>query len=200
MDPNCPPINEENFKSHDWIDFYGDVQEDILVNAPDTRGKEIVIRMKVGSDHAGDEVDRRSCTVFMIYVKMVLIAWLSNKKATAEKSVFGSEFVTMRHGFETLCGLRYKLHMMGVPINSPTYIFEDNMSVIFNTYRTEYQLGEKSNSICYHAVREAVAMVKCMTTHTPTLMSFADLLTKVLYGRKRRRLVNGIYFYIYEYN
>ena len=158
MDPNCPPINEENFKSHDWIDFYGDVQEDILVNAPDTRGKEIVIRMKVGSDHAGDEVDRRSCTVFMIYVKMVLIAWLSNKKATAEKSVFGSEFFAMTYGVETLFGLRYKLRMMGVPIDRPTYIFGENMSVIYNTSRPESQLKNKLNIICYHAVREVVAM------------------------------------------
>ena len=74
------------------------------------------------------------------------------------------------------------------------------MSVIFNTSSPESQLGNKSNSICYHDVQESVAMGKCMTTHIPILLNFADLLTKVLYGSKRRMLMNGIYFYFYEYD
>ena len=105
----------------------------------------------------------------------------------------------MTHGVETLRGLRYKLQMMGVPIDGPTYIFGDNMSVIFNTSRPSSQLKKKSNSVCYHAVREAVAMKECITTHIPTLLNFSDLLTKVLYGRKRKNLVNGILYDLYEY-
>ena len=43
MDPNYPPINEDNFNSHYWIDFYGDVQEDIPVNTSAPRVKGVVI-------------------------------------------------------------------------------------------------------------------------------------------------------------
>ena len=50
-------------------------------------------------------------------------------------------------------------------------------------------MRKKSNSICYHAVREAVAEKECLTTHIPTALNWADLLTKVLFGNKRRRLV-----------
>ena len=107
--------------------------------------------MMLDSDHAGDEADRRSCTGYMIYVNMALIDWLSKKQATVEKAVFGSEFVAMMHGVETLRGLhyklRYKLRMMGVFIDGPTYVYEDNMSVIFNTSRPESQL--KKNQILY---------------------------------------------------
>ena len=39
----------------------------------------------------------------------------------------------MTHGVETLRGIRYKLRMMGVLIDGPTYAYGDNMSVIFNT-------------------------------------------------------------------
>ena len=74
------------------------------------------------------------------------------------------------------------------------------MSVVFNTSRYESQLKKKSNSVCYHAVRESVAMGECITTHIPTLLNFSDLLTKVLYGHKRRNLVDGIMFDIYEYD
>ena len=107
----------------------------------------------VDSDHAGDETDSCSRTGYMIYVNMALIDFLSKKQATVGKAVFGSEFVAMTHGVETLCGIGYKLRMMGVFIDGPTCVYGDNMSVIFNTSRPESQLKKKSNSLCYHSVR-----------------------------------------------
>ena len=90
--------------------------------------------------------------------------------------------------------------MMGVPIDAPTYIYGDNMSVIFNRFRPESHLKKKSNSVCYHACRESAAMGESITTHISTLLNFSDLLTKVLYGQKRRNLVDGVMFDIYEYD
>ena len=54
--------------------------------------------------------------------------------------------------------LSYKLRIMGVPIDGPTYMFCDNMSVFYNTTALESMLKTKSNAIAYHAVREAVVM------------------------------------------
>ena len=82
-----------------------------------------------------------------------------------ESAVFGSEFVTMKQGMEASQGLQYKLRMMGVPIAGPTYAYGDNMSVIHNTQHLESTLRKKSNSICFHAVREAVAMGELLTGH-----------------------------------
>ena len=106
----------------------------------------------------------------------------------------------MTHGVETLCGLRYKLRMMSVIMYGPNYVYWEKISVIFNTYRLASQLNNKSNSACYHAVRESVAMGESTTTHIPTLLNISYLLTKVLYGQKRRNLVDGIMFDIYEYD
>ena len=77
-----------------------------------------------------------------------LIDWLSKKQATIESSVFGSEFIAMKTGVEALRDIRYKLSMTGVPLTGPTYIYGDNMSVIYNTSRPEWTLKKKSNSIC----------------------------------------------------
>ena len=88
------------------------------------------------------------------------------KQATIETSVFGADFVAMKQGMECLRGLRYKLRMMGVAISGPSYIYGDNMSDIHNTQRPKSMLKKKSNSICYHAMREAVAMGECLT-HWP---------------------------------
>ena len=115
-----------------------------------------------------------------------------------EGAVFGAEFVAMNQGVEALRGIRYKLRMMGVEVPGPTYVYGDNMSVIHNTSKPTSCLKKKSNSICYHFVREAVAAGECLTTHVPTLKNWADLLTKVLSGEKRRLLVRGVLYDIYD--
>ena len=89
---------------------------------------------------------------------------------------------------------------MGVEILGPSYIYGDNMSVIHNTPKPEAILKKKSNSICYHFVREAVAMRECLTSHIPTGKNVADLLTKVLFGSKHRDLVAAVLADIYHYN
>jgi hypothetical protein len=54
----------------------------------------------------------------------------------------------MKNGIETTQGLHYKLRMMGVTIDGPTYVDGDNMSVVHNTQRPESVLKKKSNAIC----------------------------------------------------
>ena len=73
------------------------------------------------------------------------------------------------------------------------------MSVVHNTSKPESTLKKKSLSICYHAVREAVAMGECLVAHIPTRNNLADLLTKILSGNGRRRLINRFMFDIYEH-
>ena len=98
----------------------------------------------------------------------------------------------MKHGIENLCGIRYKLRMMGIPIKGASYVYGDNMSVVTNVSKPESTLKKKSNLICYHAVREAVAMGEALVAYIPTKKNLADLFTKVLYGQARRFLVSRI--------
>jgi hypothetical protein len=148
FDPTYPTIDHSKFQDHDWKSFYGDVKEPKPIDAPEPRGKAVDIRMFVDADHAGDKRVRRSRTGFFIYVNSALVMWMSKKQATIETSVFGSEFVAMKQGIETIRGLRYKLRMMGVPLTGPAYVYGDNMSVIHNTQRPESTLKKKPNEIC----------------------------------------------------
>jgi hypothetical protein len=138
--------------------------------------------MFVDNNHAGDKVS--------LFFNYSMIDWLSKKQSTVETSVFGAEFHRMKHGIENLHGICYKLRMMGVPIKGPSYVNGDNMSVVTNVSRPESTLRKKSHSICYHAVREAVALGEALVAHIPTKKNLADLFTKVLYGQTRRFLIN----------
>ena len=168
-------------------------------NAPDPRGKSVDLHMWVDSDHAGDKMTRLSCTGYFIFLNTALIDWLSKKQATIESSIFGSELIAMKTGVEALRGIRYKLHMMGVLLNGPTYIYGDKMSVIYNTSWLESTLNKKSNSICYHAVREAVASGECLTTHCKTGENYSDMMKKFLYGQKKRDNVARILYDIWDH-
>jgi hypothetical protein len=53
--------------------MYGDVKEMIPSDAPIPRGKEVDLRLFVDSDHAGEQLTRRSWTGFVIYLNMAPI-------------------------------------------------------------------------------------------------------------------------------
>ena len=103
----------------------------------------------------------------------------------------------MRTGLETVQGIFYKLHVMGVPLETPTFIYGGNMSVMHCTYKPETMLKKKANSVCYHYIHEAVATDKCRTGHIGMHENCTDVATKPLpKGNKRDYLVGKIqYFY-----
>jgi hypothetical protein len=201
LDPSYPEVDLSFFNDGaDWKNFYGDVKEPLPPNMPKPRGKGVVLRLFVDSDHAADKLHRRSRTGFIVYLNCAPIIWYSKQQGTIETSVFGAEFVAMRTGFEATRALRYKLRMMGIALEEPTYCYGDNMSVIYNTQRPESTLKKKSNSICYHFCREAVAMGEVMTAHVRSEDNPADICTKIIPGGiKRDRIVDRIlYYYNYQ--
>jgi len=156
------------------------------------------MRAFVDADHAGDTVTRRSITGFLVYLHMAPIFWMSKKQTSIETSSFGSEFTTMKQCTEYIRGLRYKLRMMGIPCEGPTFIFGDNQSVLCNTSIPDSTLKKKSNSIAYHFVREGCARDEWRTVYVNTHLNPADLLTKPLKaGEKRSSFVRIILHHIF---
>jgi hypothetical protein len=177
---------------YDWVDFYGEVEEAIPANLPTPRGYTVQTTEFVDSDHAGDVISRRSRTGVLIYVNSAPVIWYTKKQGSIETSSFGSEFTAMKTGMELAIGLRYKLRMMGVPLDGPTRVRADNMSVVNNTSRPESQLKKKSNSIAYHFCREVVASKAAFVTYEPTATNLADMLTKSHDNVTRSRLASSV--------
>jgi hypothetical protein len=147
FDPTYPDIDLDSFSSFDWTEFYDGVTEAIPTDMPKPLGKKVDNQMMVDSDHAGDKQIRRSCTGFLICCNMALIIWLSKRQPNIETPIFGAEFVAMKHGIETLMGLRYKLGMIGVPLTGPSFIYGDNKSQVTNSSRPESSLKKKCHLI-----------------------------------------------------
>ena len=117
---------------------------------------------------------------YLIFLNGYPIYWFSKKIPKIDTSTFEAEFCAMKQATEYIWGLRYKLRMMGLFFDEPTYVYSDNQSVLANTYSPASQLKKKSNSIAYHFVREGVSRDEWRTTYVNTHDNTADLVTKPL--------------------
>ena len=149
----------------------------------------------VDSDHAGDCVSRRSKTGVLIYCDSSPILWHGKKQTSIETSSCGSEFSAMKTGIELVEGLRYKLHMMCVGLDGPTYVRADNMSVVHNSSNPASQLKKKCHSVAYHYTRERCSSGVCCVSYIPSARNLVDMLTKSQPGEVCRRLTNQVLFY-----
>ena len=128
----------------------------------------------------------------LIYLNRAPTIWFSKKQNSVETASFGSKFTALKIGVELINGLRYKLRMMGVPIDGHAHVRADNMSVIHNTTAPESTLKKKSNAIAYHYVRENVAADVCRIAYESSATNLADILTKTQSGPEQKRLAQMI--------
>ena len=188
MDPCRPRFDGSKFQECDWSEFYPEAEELIPPGAPRALGKAVVMSCFTDADLAGCLETRRSHSGIIIFCNRAPILWFSTRQTTVETSTFGSEIIALRIAIEMIEGLRYKLRMMGVPIDGPTSVFCDNESVVKNTTRPESPLKKKHNSVAYHRAREACAAGVIRIAKQDGKTNIADLFTKLLDGPKLKDL------------
>ena len=202
MDDTVPYFERSRFADCDWGEFYPDAKEIDPPDTPEALGESVTMTCYVDADHAGCQVTRRSHTGVIIFVNRAPILWFSKRQTTVETSTFGSEIVAMRIAVEMIEGLRYKLRMMGVPIDGPcgtkygptnvcgpTNVFCDNESVVKNVTRPESPIKKKHNSIAYHKAREAIASGIIRVAKEDGSTNIADIFTKRLPTETRKFLL-----------
>ena len=155
---------------------------------PKPLGKLVELTMFVDASHAANVVTRQSRTGVLIYVMSAPIVQFSKKQNLIKTSSFGSEFMALKTAVELLEGLRYKLKMMGVPIDGYCYNFVDNNSVVKNASCPESTIKKNSNSIAYHYTRAKTAANILRVDWVNTDMNASDILTKIHTGPKRDQL------------
>ena len=198
LDPTYPNIDEKMFERRNWSSFYGDTQELKPEGMPKPLGHEMIIRAFVDADFASDQVSRRSRTGFIVMLNMAPVYWISRKQSYVETSSFGSEFCALKQCCEYLRGLRYKLRMMGIPVENPCFVYGDNQSVLWNTTMPESTLKKKTSSVAYHFVREGVSMDEWRTTYINTKENPSDIMTKNMpAGINRYRKVRMVLYDIF---
>ena len=90
----------------------------------------------------------------MIFLNGAPIYWNYKKKTSCETSSFGCEFCAMKQATEYVKGFCYKFIMMGIPVEDPTFIFDNNQSVLANTTMPKSMLKKNTQIIAYHFLQE----------------------------------------------
>jgi hypothetical protein len=181
-------------------DFYLDVRgEPIPPRVPEPRGNAVQINMFCDAFHASCLSTRRSTTGIIFFINGAPITFYSKMQNTIESSTLGSEFFALKIVIEMNEALRYKLRMMGIPCNRPTYIMGDNQSVLANASVPDSTLKKKNQSIAYFFVREGSARDEWRLAYVKSELNEADLLTKQLpHGEKRKSFVRNLLHHIFR--
>ena len=111
-----------------------------------------------------------------------------------KSSTYGSELVVARIATELILELRYMLRMLGVPLDGPSLMLGDNMSIALNTIVPSNVLKKKHLGIGYHRVRESIAAKVLRYAHVRSEENLADILTKPLANLIFHSLVRPILF------
>ena len=172
-------------------EFYPDAEESIPLNALEPLGRAIQINCFVDADHAGNLVTRRSHTGIIIFLNMAPISWYSKRQNTVESSTYSSEFIALKTAIEQIMALRYKLRMLGIPLEGPARIFCDNEAVYRNASDATSTLKKKHQSIAYHLSRHSVAASIVIIYKEDGETNLADICTKGTLSKEKRKFLRG---------
>jgi hypothetical protein len=191
----CPSRAVSTITRHDtWSEFYPDAGEELPYDMPEPLGDTMTITCFVDADHARDQTTRRSVTGIILLLNNTPLVWISKRQKTVETSTYGSELVAARIATELILEIRYKLMMLGVPIEKTSLMLGDNMSVILNTTLPSSVLKKKHNACAYHRVREAIAGRIIDFVHVRSEDNIADVLTKPLGSVAHHRVCKDYMF------
>ena len=156
------------------------MRETMPPDAPKALEKWFLIGEFVDTDFSGNKVSSISSIGLIVFLNGAPVYWLSKKQSACDTSYFGSECIAMKQCCEYLKGLRYKLIIMGIPLNNPYFVYGDKKSVLWNTSVLEYTLKNKTCSVEYTYFRQGVSLNVWRTTYINTKENSSGKLTKNL--------------------
>jgi len=163
-----------------WSEMYPDAVEDIPKDMPKPKGRAATMTTFVDADHARDKVTCRSVSGVLMLLNNTPIQWVSKRQPMVETSTYGSELIATRIAIDMNIEMRYKLRMLGVPVEEPGLLLGDNMSVVLNTTIPSSPLKKKHLACAYHRIREAIAGGIVEYAHVTSKENMADIFTKPL--------------------
>ena len=143
-----------------------------------------ILQMYVDSDYATDVDTRRSRAGYLIYLNGNLISYrscLQPGKADIATGTCEAEYKALSLALKELTWIRMVLDTMGIDIETPMMIWEDNQATIKLCENTSATKRTKHIDISHHFIREFYDEDLIDIKYIPTGGSqTADILTKCL--------------------
>ena len=169
--------------------------EDTPSNAPMAKGNPVRTTTYADANLLHNLVTGRSATSILHFFNQTPVDSFSKRQNQVESATYSSEFMAAQQAVEQIIDLRYTLHMLGVPIEGPSWLFGDNKAVVTSSTNPHSSLNKHWNAISYHKVREPVAGIIIRFEHILTDQNPADILTKSVPWHKAHVHVEPLLFW-----
>jgi hypothetical protein len=150
------------------------------------------IHVYCDADYAGDLDDRRSMSGLLVSMAGCTIYWRAKKQGGVTLSTMESEIVSMGTAVQYNAYIVALLDDLGIEVESPSIIMEDNQSAIAYTKNAKNQSKARHIGVRFHYIRENVKDGKIEVVYCPTQKMLADIFTKRLPTDQFEYLRNGI--------
>jgi hypothetical protein len=117
MDHRLRDMEQFDYKDFDWERYYPGARthSELMPLALGNRPSDILRRR--GVCDGSDRDDQQLASLYLSTERRYSL--VPKRQATVETSTCGSEFTALRIAIEKVEGLRYKLRMMGLPMDGP---------------------------------------------------------------------------------
>lgn len=140
---------------------------------------EEVLKVFTDADWAGEKLDRKSTSGFIVKVFGCTVSWSSSKQQCVALSSTESEYVALAKGVAEGCWVKNLLNEVCITCNC-FRVFVDNLSAIHIAKNPEQHKRLKHIDLKYHYIRDRVANNIVVLEHIDTNKQIADVLTKAL--------------------
>lgn len=135
----------------------------------------------VDSDYAGDNIDRKSTTGFIIRLFGNLIFWKTHKQNTVTKCSTFAEYTAMSEAVTEILFIRNLLiESFSVNFDEPIKLYEDNSGAISIAKYGNFTKNSKHIEVQYHYINENYEKGIIDIVKIDSEFNLADMLTKSL--------------------
>ena len=132
----------------------------------------------VDSDWAGDSINRKSISGYLIRFYGTLIYWKTHKQGIVTKSSTFLEYVALSEAVTEALVIKDLLAEFEIKINKPVSIYEDNSGAIAIAKNGNLTKNSRNIEIHYHYVHESSLKNEIDVIKVDTKDNLADILTK----------------------
>ena len=176
VQPDYSFLPDQDF---DWTySVYGDVHEILPDDMPEPLGKAVATTTTMDANLSHCLATGISLSECLHFVNKTPVDWYSKKQATVETATYGSEFVTAKPVTEQIMNIRQTLRYFGAPIDSKSFLFGDNRSVVTRATLPHSTLTKHHNILVFHRGREAIAEIFMAFYWIQSACNLSDMLSK----------------------
>ena len=113
-----------------------------------------ILECYIDADWAGDSVDRKSTTGYIVKLYGNVIHWKSRKQGSMAKSSTAAEYIALSEAVSEILLIKDLLINFNIEIKKPVNVYEDNSGAVIIAKYGNFTKRSKYIKVHYHFVNE----------------------------------------------